>query len=93
MSASGLAKQRCGGHIHNAFSRMLQNKGRLYHLYLDFNKAFNWVPLAALSATLRGYGLQVKLIASIQLLYTHAYDQPLVEGTKLTVFALLCQPR
>ena len=93
MPASVLAKHRCEGHIYHAVSGMLQRNGRLYHLYLDFNKAFNWVPLAAPSATLRGYGLPEELIASIQRLYTHAYDQPLVQGTKLTVFAPLCQPR
>ena len=54
--------------------------GRLYHLYVDFNKAFNSVPLKALWRTLRGYGLPDELISSIQRLYTHAFEQPLVDG-------------
>ena len=62
-------------------SRMLRSKGRLYHLYIDFNKAFNSVPLRALWTTLRGYGLPEALISSIQRLYDHATDQPLINGS------------
>ena len=76
----GLKNHRCGDHIYDLVSRMLQSKGRLYHLYVDFNKAFNSVPLKALWRTLRGYGLPDELISSIQRLYTHAFEQPLVYG-------------
>ena len=76
----GLKNHRCGDHIYDVVSGMLQSKGRLYHLYIDFNKAFNSIPLAALWTTLRGYGLPKELIASIQRLYVYVVDQPLVNG-------------
>ena len=44
----GLQHHRCGDHMYDVVSRALLSKGRLYHLYIDFNKAFNSVPLAAL---------------------------------------------
>ena len=47
---------------------------------MDFNKSFNSVPLKALWRTLRGYGLPDELISSIQRLYTHAFEQPLLDG-------------
>ena len=60
---------------------MLQSKGRLYHLYIDLKKPFNSVPVHALWATLRGYGLPEALISSIQRLYDNATDQPLINGS------------
>ena len=65
-------------------SRILRSKGHPYHLYIDFNKAFNSVPLRALWTTLRGYGLPEALISSIQRLYDHATDQPLINGSTTT---------
>ena len=56
------------------------SKGRLYHLYIDFDKAFNSVRLQALWTTLGGYGLPEGLIASIQRLYNNATKQPIVHG-------------
>ena len=76
----GLKKNRCGDHIYDVVARMLLTKGRLYHLYIDFNKAFNSIPLAALWKTLHGYSLPRELISSIQRLYTHAHEQPIVGG-------------
>ena len=76
----GLAGHRCGEHVYDVVSRMLQSKGRLYHLYIDFNKAFNSVLLKALWKTLEGYGLLQQLIDSIRRLYTHSYDHRLIEG-------------
>ena len=76
----GLNNHRCGDHIYDVVSRMLLSKGRLYHLYIDFNKAFNSVPLQGLWTTLRGYGLPESLILSIQRMYDHAVEQPLVNG-------------
>ena len=76
----GLKGHRCGDHIYDVVARMLLTKGRLYHLYIDFNKAFNSVPLEALWKTLHGYSLPRDLISSIQRLYIHAYEQPIVEG-------------
>ena len=77
----GLKNHRCGDHIYDVVSRMLRSKGRLYHLYIDFNKAFNSVPLHALWTTLRGYGLPEALISSIQRRYDNATDQPLINGS------------
>ena len=79
----GLRNHRCGDHIYDVVSRMLQSKGRLYHLYIDFNKAFKSVPLHALWHTLHGYGLPTNLIESIESMYTHAYEQPIVDGIPL----------
>ena len=76
----GLNNHRCGDHIYDVVSRMLLSKGRLYHLYIDFNKAFNSIPLQGLWTTLRGYGLPESLILSIQRMYNHAVEQPLVNG-------------
>ena len=50
----GLQQHRCGDHIYDVVARTLLGKGRLYHLYIDFDKAFNSVPLAALWRVLRG---------------------------------------
>ena len=61
----GLQLHRCGDHIYDVVACTLLGQGRLYHLYMDFNKAFNSVPLKALWTVLRGYGLHEKLIASI----------------------------
>ena len=60
---------------------MLLGKDRLYHLYIDFNKAFNSVPLEALWKVLQGYNLPEELISSIECLCSHPHDQPLVEGS------------
>ena len=77
----GLKHHRCGDHIYDVVSRMLLSKGRLYQLYIDFNKAFNSVPLKALWTTLPGYGLPTALVSSIKRMYPHAVDQPMVNGT------------
>ena len=50
----GLQQHRCGDHIYDVVARSLLGKGRLYHLYIDFNKACNSVPLAALWRVMRG---------------------------------------
>ena len=76
----GLHQHRCGDHIYDVVARTLLGQERLYYLYMDFNKTFNSVPLKALWTVLRGYGLPEKLIASIERLYHHAYEQLLVEG-------------
>ena len=49
-----IKSHRCGGHIYAMVGRMLQCKGRLHHLYLYFNKAFNSVSLKALWRTVQG---------------------------------------
>ena len=77
----GVKNHRCGYHIYDVVSRMLRSKGRLHHLYIDFNKAENSVPLHALWTTLRGYGLPEALISSVQRLYDNATDQPLINGS------------
>ena len=76
----GLKGHHCGDHIYDVVAGMLLTRGRLYHLYIDFNKAFNSVLLEALWKTLHGYSLPRDLISSIQRLYIHAYEQPIVEG-------------
>ena len=77
----GLKHHRCGGHIYDVVSRMLLSKDRLYHLYIDLNKALNSVPLDALWATILRYGLPTTLVFSIKRMYQHAVDQPMVNGT------------
>ena len=76
----GLASHRCRDRIYDVVAPILQSKGRLYHLYIDFNKALNCVPLRALWKALEGYGLPQQLIDSIRQLYGHAYNHPLVKG-------------
>ena len=76
----GLEGHRCGDHIYDVVSRMLQSKGRPYHPYIDFKKAFNSVPFKALWKTLEGYGLPQQLIDSIRRLHTDAYNHPVIEG-------------
>ena len=51
-----------------------------YHLYVDFNKAFNSVPRVALKRALEAYGLPRWLIRSVFLLYTDPNDYPLFNG-------------
>ena len=59
----------------------------LYHLYLDLNKAFNSVPLAALWRILHNYNFPTQLIALIRERYTWQADYPAVNN--ITLFAAM----
>ena len=54
--------------------------GHFYHLYVDFNKAFNSVPRAALREALVRYGLPSWLVSAVFLLYTDPNEYPIVNG-------------
>ena len=52
--------------------RYLQHQQNLYHIFVDFKKAFDRVWHAALWATLRAYNINANLINVIQQLYDRA---------------------
>ena len=60
---------------------------KLYHLYLDLNKAFNSVPHEALWRILHNYKFPKQLITVIQLLYSWPADYPAVNN--FTLFAAM----
>ena len=75
----GLQHHKCGDHIYDVVAYDV-GKGRLYQLYIDFNKAVNSVPLKTLWTVLQRYGLPGQLISLVERPYEHAYEQALVEG-------------
>ena len=52
-----------------------------YHFYIDFNKAFNSVPLSTLRRVLHHYRMPMGLVDLISGLYAHPQDAPLVNNT------------
>ena len=83
----GMANRRCSDHIWHLLalrSRDAQSPPdpypHDYHLYVDFNKAFNSVPRKALRAALEKYNLPTWLVESIFHLYDAPYEHPAVNG-------------
>ena len=75
----GLAAHRTADHIYHIKALQIKNK-QAYHLYIDFNKAFNSIPQQALIYTLQYYNLPTHLIDTLKHLYTHPYERPLING-------------
>ena len=46
--------------------KYLQHQQNLYHVFIDFKKAFNWVWHAALWATMKKYNISTNLIKVIK---------------------------
>ena len=51
-----------------------------YHLYIDLNKAFNSIPINSLMSLPSHYNLPTLVVSSINFLYTHTIEQPLING-------------
>ena len=52
--------------------KYLQHQQNLYHVFIDFKKAFDRVLLAALCATLRKYNISANVVRTIEQLYDKA---------------------
>ena len=70
--------------------KYLQHLQSLYHVFVDFKKAFNRVWYAALWATMRRYNINVNLIRTIECLYNKAtsvvyYDSNIGEWFRTTI--------
>ena len=61
--------------------RYLQHQQNLYHIFVDFKKAFDRVWHAALWATLRAYNINANLINVIQQLYDRASSAVYLNGS------------
>ena len=61
--------------------RYLQHQQDLYHVFIDFKKAFDRVWHAALWATMRLYNINTNLINAIQSLYDKATSAVCFNGT------------
>ena len=59
----------------------MQHQQNLYHVFIDFNKAFDRVWHAALWATMRKYNIGVNLVLVIEHLYDNATRAGLMNGT------------
>ena len=62
--------------------------GPAYHLYIDFNKAFNSVPHETLWSVLRAYQLPDSMIEAFKNLYSNPVDKPAVHGTPHSSYKL-----
>ena len=59
----------------------LQHQRNIYHMFIDFKKAFDRVWHEALWATMKKFNISGKLIETIQSLYENAMSAVLVQGT------------
>ena len=59
----------------------LQHQRNIYHVFIDFKKAFDRVWHEALWATMKKFNISGKLIETIQSLYENAMSAVLVQGT------------
>ena len=66
--------QETGSPVYDVITRTLQSIARLYHLYIDFNKAFDLLPLKALWILLCEDRPPKQLLCPIGGLYADAYD-------------------
>ncbi|WP_419626974.1 reverse transcriptase domain-containing protein [Thiolapillus sp.] len=58
--------------IFNLFEKYLQHQQNLYHVFIDFKKAFDRVWHAALWATMKKYNISTNLFQVIKNLYNKA---------------------
>ena len=84
----GLPCHRTADHIHHITALQSRNTPA-YHLYIDFNKAFNSIPRSALWSTLIHYNLPSQLISALQMLYHFPNEIPLINGETHHHFSLL----
>ena len=84
----GLPCHRTADHIHHITALQSRNTPA-YHLYIDFNKAFNSIPRSALWSTLIHYNLPSQLITALQMLYHSPKEIPLINGETHHHFTLL----
>ena len=75
----GVKKHRTVDHIFQVL-HALQTNPKCYHLYIDFNKAFNSVVRPSIWRISGHCNVPGELIACLQLLYEHTHDAPLVGG-------------
>ena len=61
--------------------KYLQHQQDLYHVFIDFNKAFNRVLHAALWVTMKKYNISTNLIQVIKSLYYKATSAVLFNGS------------
>ena len=61
--------------------KYLQHQQNLYHVFIDFKKAFDRVWLAALWATMRKYNINASIIRAIENLYDKAQSAVLFNGS------------
>ena len=60
--------------------KYLQHQQELFHVFIDFNMAFDMVWHDALCATMKKYNVGRKLVQSIEQLYAKATSMVLVQG-------------
>ena len=61
--------------------KYLQHQQKLYHVFIDFNKAFDRVWPEALWATMRKYNINTSIIRAIENLYDKAQGAVLFNGS------------
>ena len=61
--------------------KYLQHQQNLYHVFIDFKKAFDWVWHVALWTTMRKYKINASIIRAIENLYDKAQSAALFNGT------------
>ena len=69
------------GELGILFSRKILDQHDLYHVYIDFEKAFDRVWHAALWATMKKYNIGTNLIRVIKHLYDKAISAVLLNGS------------
>ena len=84
----GLPCHRTADNIHHITALQSRNTPA-YHLYIDFNKAFNSIPRSALWSTLTDYNLPSQLISALQTLYHSRKEIPLINVETHHHFTLL----
>ena len=62
-------------------SKYLQHQQNLYHVFIDFKKAFGRVWHAALWATMRTYNVSANLVRTIEQLYDKATSAVQMNGS------------
>ena len=75
----GLPRHQCADHINHLEGLYARSKSS-YSLYIDFNKAFNFVPLSTLWTVLVHSNLCRTAITSVKNLYASPVDAPIING-------------
>ena len=75
----GLPRHQCPDHIYHLKSLCARSKSS-YSLYINFNKAFNSVPLSTLWTVLEHSNLSRAAITSVKNLYVSPLDAPIING-------------
>ena len=67
--------------VYELFEKYLQHQQNLYHIFIDFKKAFDRVWHKALWATMRKYNINASIIRAIENLYGKAQSAVLFNGS------------